>query len=69
VYNYITKLDRQQATYKIMKMKMFATLDKAKPNTGNVRGLNLAAFKHTTVQMTRLPLQRKLLKLGHDLLY
>jgi hypothetical protein len=36
-------------------MKMFATLDKAKPDTGNIRGLNLAAVKHTTVQVTRLP--------------
>jgi hypothetical protein len=24
-------------------MKMFAILDKAKPDTGNIRGLNLAA--------------------------
>jgi hypothetical protein len=28
-----------------MIMKMFATLDKAKPDTGNIRGLNLAAVK------------------------
>jgi hypothetical protein len=28
---------------KIMKMKMFAALDKAKPDIENVRGLNLAA--------------------------
>jgi hypothetical protein len=27
---------------KTMKMKMFATLDKAKPDTENIRGLNLA---------------------------
>jgi hypothetical protein len=27
---------------------MFATLDKAKGDTGNIRGLNLAAVKHTT---------------------
>jgi hypothetical protein len=26
-------------------------LDKAKPTTGNIRGLNLAAVKHTTVQV------------------
>jgi hypothetical protein len=36
--------------------KMFATLDKAKPDTGNTRGLNLAAVKHTTVQVSRLRL-------------
>jgi hypothetical protein len=39
------------------------------PNTGNIRGLNLAAVKHTTVQVTRLLLQQELLMLGHDLLY
>jgi hypothetical protein len=35
-----------------MKMKMFATLDKANRNTGSIRGLNLEAVKHTTVQVT-----------------
>jgi hypothetical protein len=44
----------KQNSHKIMKMKMFATLDKANPNTGNIRGLNLAAVKHTTLQVTRL---------------
>jgi hypothetical protein len=29
-------------------------LDKAKPDTENIRGLNLAAVRHTTVQVTRL---------------
>lgn len=28
------------------------TLDKAKPNTGNIKGLNLAVVKHTAVQMS-----------------
>jgi hypothetical protein len=37
-----------------MKMKMFATLHKANRDTGNIRGLNLAAVKHTTVQVTSL---------------
>jgi hypothetical protein len=37
-----------------MKVQMFATLDKASPDTGNIRGLNLAAVKHTTVEVTRL---------------
>jgi hypothetical protein len=54
---------------RIVKMQMFATLYKAKPDTGNIRGLILAAVKHTTVQVTRLPLWRELLKIGHDLLY
>jgi hypothetical protein len=31
-------------------------LDNAKPNTENIRGLNLAAVKRTTVQVTELPL-------------
>jgi hypothetical protein len=31
-------------------------LEKAKPVTENTRGLNLAVVKHTTVQVTRLPL-------------
>jgi hypothetical protein len=52
-----------------MKMEMFAALAKAKPDTGNIRGLNLAAVKHATVQVTRLPLWRRLLKIGHKLLY
>jgi hypothetical protein len=33
-------------------MQMFAELDKANPDTG----LNLVEVKHTTVQVTRLPL-------------
>jgi hypothetical protein len=43
-------------SYKMVKMQIFATLDKAKFDTGNIRGLILAAVKHTTVQMTRLSL-------------
>jgi hypothetical protein len=45
----------------IMKMKIFAILDKAKPDTGNIRRLNLAAVMFTTVKVSRLPLWRKLL--------
>jgi hypothetical protein len=41
-------------SYKIMKMEMFATLEKANLNRGNIRGLNLAAVKHMTTQVTRL---------------
>jgi hypothetical protein len=37
-------------------MKMFALLDKAKPDIENIKGLNLAAVRHTTVLVTRLPL-------------
>jgi hypothetical protein len=41
---------------KIMRMNMFAELDKVKPDTENLRGLNLAVVKLTTVQVTRVPL-------------
>ena len=44
--------DRKQKSNKIMTMEMFAILDKAKPNIGNIKGLNLAAVNHTTVQMS-----------------
>jgi hypothetical protein len=43
---------------------MFGIMEKAKPETGNVRGFTLAAVKHTTFQVIRLLLQRKLLKMG-----
>jgi hypothetical protein len=39
-----------------MRMNMFAVLDKAKPDIEDVRGLNLAAVKLTTVLVTKLPL-------------
>jgi hypothetical protein len=39
-----------------MKTKMFATLDKAKPDTENIIGLNLAAVMCMTVQVIRLSL-------------
>jgi hypothetical protein len=56
VYDHITKLCRQQADVILNHdNEKFATLDKAKPDTGNTRRLNLAAVKHTTVQVTRLP--------------
>jgi hypothetical protein len=38
----------KQKSQKMMNMQMFATLDKVKPDTGSIRGLNLAAVKHTT---------------------
>jgi hypothetical protein len=44
----------KQKSYEIMKMKMFATLDKVNADTGNIRGLRLAAVKHKTVKVTRL---------------
>jgi hypothetical protein len=44
-----------------MKMKMFAILDKAKPDTENIRGFSLAAVMCMTVQVTKLSLLCKLL--------
>jgi hypothetical protein len=35
------------------KMKMFATFDKARPDTENIRGSNLAAVMCTTVQVSK----------------
>jgi hypothetical protein len=44
VYGFVRKLCRsKQKSFKIMKMKMYAILDKAKPHTESIKGLNLAA--------------------------
>jgi hypothetical protein len=40
-------------TFKIMKTKMYAILDKAKPHTENIRGLNLEAVTCMTVQVSQ----------------
>jgi hypothetical protein len=61
VYDYITKSGSKQKSSKIMKMQLFATMDKAKPNTENIRSLNLAAVMCMSVQVTRLSLLCKLL--------
>jgi hypothetical protein len=37
-------------------MNTFEVLDKAKPDIENIRGLNLAVVKLTSVQVTKLPL-------------
>jgi hypothetical protein len=36
-----------------LKMKMFATLDTARPHTENIRALNLAAVMCTAVQVPK----------------
>jgi hypothetical protein len=70
MHDYITKLCGQQAQpCKIKKMQIFAILDKAKPDTENVRGLNMDAVRRMTVQVTRLLLRCETLRIGHDLLY
>jgi hypothetical protein len=50
-----TSKGNKQKSSKTMKMKMFSTLDKARPHTENIRGLNLAAVTCTTVQVSKLP--------------
>jgi hypothetical protein len=53
----MTKLSRQQAdVIQNHENANVRNMDKAKPGTGNTRGLNLAAVKRTAVQVTRLPL-------------
>jgi hypothetical protein len=53
VYVYITKLCRQQAELiKYHGNEHVRIYDKAKPDIGNIRGLNLAAVKLTTIQVT-----------------
>lgn len=37
-----------------MKIKMLSTLNKGKPSTGNIRGLNLTEVILTTVTLTQL---------------
>jgi hypothetical protein len=54
VYDYITKLCKQQA--EVMRMNMFAVWKKVKADITNIRGLNMVVVKLTTVQMTKLPL-------------
>jgi hypothetical protein len=45
-------------------MNTFVVEDKVKPDTENIRGLNLAVVKLMTVQVTRQPLQHKICKIG-----
>jgi hypothetical protein len=46
-----------------MRMNMFAVLNKAKADIRNIRGLNLAVVKLTTVQVTKLPLYHDISKI------
>jgi hypothetical protein len=57
MYDFITKLCRQQAEgIQNYRNENVRNIGKAKPNTENIRGLNLAALKATTVQVTKLPM-------------
>jgi len=46
----------KQKSYEIMTVKMLTTLDKVKPSTGSIRGLNLAVVKHMIVHMSSWPI-------------
>jgi hypothetical protein len=70
VYDYITKLCRQQAkSFKTGKMQMFTTMDKSKPKIENAIGLNLAAVMCTAVTVTELQLWHELPLIEYNLLY
>lgn len=46
-----------QRSYRLIRMNMFAAYEAyEKPDIENIRGLNLAAVKLITVQVTKLPL-------------
>jgi hypothetical protein len=62
VYDYITKLCRQQA-------QVIQHHEKTKPDTENTRDLNLAVVRHITVRVIKLVLQPELSLIGHNLLY
>jgi hypothetical protein len=53
----------QLESYKIMGINTFAVQDKVRPGTENIRGLNLAVVKLTTVQVNKLPLLHKIRKI------
>jgi hypothetical protein len=54
-YNFITNCaGNNQKLYKIIRMNMFAAQYKVKPETENLRGLNLVAVMLMTVQTTKL---------------
>jgi hypothetical protein len=57
ICDYETKLFRKQAeVVQNHENANIQTLDKANPDTGNIRSLNLEAVKHMIIQVTRLPL-------------
>jgi hypothetical protein len=52
-----------------MKFHIFEILNKAKPDTENICGLNLAAIRRKTGQVTKLPSEPEWLMRGHNVLY
>jgi hypothetical protein len=71
IYDYVTKLWRQQSEIiqNNKKRKCSHRWTRRNADIGYIKDLNLAAVKHSTVQIIRLLLQLKLLMIGHDLLY
>jgi hypothetical protein len=59
-----TRSHNKQKSCNFVRLNFFALQDKAAPDVENRRGLNLAAVKHTTVHVTKLPLYHKLNKIG-----
>jgi hypothetical protein len=57
VSDYITTLCRQQAqVIQTHENSYIRNMDKAKPNTENISGLNLATVKRMTVKVNEMPL-------------
>jgi hypothetical protein len=57
VSDYITTLCRQQAqVIQTHENSYIRNMDKGKPNTENISGLNLAAVKHMTVKKNKMML-------------
>jgi hypothetical protein len=48
---------------------MLAILEKANPDTENIRDVSLAVVRHVTAQVIKLVLQPELPLIGHNLLY
>jgi hypothetical protein len=55
-------------SFSITRIFMFAILGKAKPDTENIRDLNLAVVRHLVVQVIKLVLQPELPFIGYKLL-
>jgi hypothetical protein len=65
VYDYITKLCRQQAeVIQNHYNEHVHSIGKARPDLENIWGLNLAVVKLTTFEMTKLPMYHKIIKIG-----
>jgi hypothetical protein len=71
---YVTIIDRSYAdnkpkSFNIMRIFMFAILDKAKHETENIGDLNAGAVRHMTALLIKIVLQTELPLIRHNLLY